>query len=60
MLIFPLLRTERLVLRKLKPEDFGKKKLELNLNTNSNNNKIQLDGMHSPRNVFNSELEEGK
>ena len=34
----------------MKPEDFGKKKLEININTNS---KIQLDGMHSPRNVFN-------
>lgn len=40
---------------KLKAEDFGKKKMDLNINTNGAN-KVQLDGMHSPRNVFNSEI----
>lgn len=39
---------------KLKAEDFTKKKLELNLNTNAS--KLPIDGMHSPRNVFNTEL----
>lgn len=42
---------------KLRPEDFGKKKLELNLNLNQVNDapdKI-YEGMHSPRNAFNYE-----
>lgn len=41
---------------KLKAQDFTKRKLQLNLNLVSNGNKQAIDGMHSPRNVFNSEV----
>lgn len=41
---------------KLKAEDFMKKKLEINLNGNGGTAKVPIDGMHSPRNIFNSEL----
>lgn len=33
-----------------------KKKLEINLNGNGTAAKAPIDGMHSPRNIFNSEL----
>lgn len=41
---------------KLKASDFAQKKLEINTaNANGNGVKAQFDGMHSPRNAFNTE-----
>lgn len=42
---------------RLRPEDFGKKKLELNLNLKETGEAPDhvYEGMHSPRNAFNYE-----